>query len=261
MPRGIGIVGYGTIGSYLVSKINEDKDLYVEFVYDVDKDKLSNLDASLVLGSLEEARERKADLIVEVSNPEWVRSYAPFVLEFADLLIASVGAFAEKGLKERLDAVAKANKTHFYISHGGIIGLDGVRDGRDLLEDVRITTIRPQEGYHHTGIKEKISKKTILYEGSVRKACELFPRDVNIFASLALHGIGFDKTHSSVIVDPNARVMRHIIEIKGRGLAWKIEVQTKPKRTATKVKGYYVPESFFQTVKQICSQHYGAVLM
>jgi aspartate dehydrogenase len=261
MPGGIGIVGYGTIGSYLVSKINEDRNLCVEFVYDVDKDKLSNLDASLVLGSLEEAGERRADLIVEAAGPEWVRSYAPYVLEYADLLIASVGAFAEEGLKERLDAVAKANKTHYYISHGGILGLDGVRDGRDLLEDVRITTIRPQEGYHLTDIKEKISKRTTLYEGSVRQACERFPRDVNIFASLALNGVGFDKTHASIIVDPDASVMRHIIEIKGRGLAWKIEVQTKPKRTATKVKGYYVPESFFQTVKRICSQHYGAVLI
>jgi aspartate dehydrogenase len=255
MTKKIGIVGYGTLGSYLVSKIKEEKDLHVEFVFDVDKDRLSGLGDSLVLDSMEEAKERGADLIVEVASSEWVGRFAPLVLEFADLLIVSVAAFAEEGRKEILGAVAKAHETHYYISHGAVLGLDGVRDGKEIIEDVRITTIRPQEGY---GLKERISKRTVLYEGPARKACQLFPRNVNIHASLALHGLGFDKTHSTVIADPEASVIRHILEVKGRGLAWKIEVQGKPLGERTTA---YVPVSVFQTVKRICSQEYGMILI
>ena len=255
MAKRIGIVGYGTIGSYLYHRLEKEKDPCVDFVYDVDKGRLSGLGASVILSSLEEARQRRPDLIVEVASSEWVRECAPVVLTFADLLIVSVVAFAEEGFQERLDAVAKANRTRYYISHGAIVGLDGVRDGREMIEDVRITTIRPQEGY---GLKERISSRTVLYDGPTRKACQLFPRNVNIHASLALHGLGFDRTHSTVIADPDARVMRHTIEVQGRGLAWKIDVQGKPlgERTAA-----YVPESVFQTVKRICAQDYGMRLI
>ena len=126
MAKKIGVVGYGAIGSYLVDRIHEDKTLNLAFVYDIDKDRLSNLDDSLVLDSMEKARERETDLIVEVAHAEWVKSFAPSVLEFTDLLILSVTAFAEEDLQEKLDKVAKANNTIYYISHGGLVGLDGV---------------------------------------------------------------------------------------------------------------------------------------
>jgi len=255
MLKKIGIVGYGTLGSYLVDKINEDKNLSLVFVYDVDKDKLSNLDNSIVLNSMEEAREREADLIVEVASAEWVESFASLVLEFTDLLIFSVTAFAEEGLQENLDKVAKANNTNYYISHGALLGLDGVRDGRDMIEEVSITTIKPPE---KLGIKEKILSKKILYEGPTRKACELYPRNVNVHASLAIHGLGFDKTISKVIADPEVNTMRHIVEVKGQGLAWIIDVQSRPVGAVT---GAYTPESAFQTVKRICTQEYGMKLI
>jgi len=251
----IGIIGYGTIGSYLVRKIGLEKDLSVVFVYDVLKEKLSALPPSLVIPSLEEAPERKPDLVVEAAGQAWVKQHAASFLEFTDLLIVSVGAFAERGLQERLETVGEAHRTRYYISHGAIIGLDGVRDGREIIERVEITTVRPQEGY---GLQERISKRTILYEGPTRKACELFPHNVNVHASLALHGLGFDRTHSTVIADPESKVMKHRIEIKGRGLEWHIDVESKPLGERT---GAYVPESIFQTVKRICFQKFGMNLI
>ena len=123
MGKRIGIVGYGLIGSYLVRQINLDKDLSMAFVHDVDAQKLSELNPSLVIGSIEEAKERKADLIVEVANSHWVEQVAPVVLEFADLLIVSVSALATEGLPERLNAIATTNETRFYVSHGAIFVL------------------------------------------------------------------------------------------------------------------------------------------
>ena len=251
MAKRIGIVGYGTIGSYLYKKIGEERDLSIAFVCDVVKEKLSTLPSSLLIPSLEDARERKPDLVVEAAGQAWVKQHAASFLEFTDLLIVSVGAFAERELQERLETVAEAHQTRYYISHGAIIGLDGVRDGKEMIEQVEITTVRPQEGY---GLQETLSKRTVLYEGSTRKACELFPHNVNVHASLALHGLGFDRTHSTVIADPESKVMKHRIDIKGRGLEWHIDVESKPLGERT---GAYVPESIFQTIKRICLQKYG----
>ncbi len=255
MSKKIGVIGYGTLGSYLVDKINSDATLSLEFVYDIDKERLGDLDSSLVIDSMEKARERDADLIVEVANAEWIKSFGPFVLEFTDLLIFSVTAFVEEGLQEKLDKTAKANNTNYYISHGALIGLDGVRDGIDVIEQVSITTIKPPE---KLGLKEKVSSKKILYEGPTRKACELFPRNVNVHAALALHALGFDRTISRVIADPEADTMRHVIEVKGKGLSWTIDVQSIPVGDVT---GAYTPESAFQTVKRICRQTHGMRLV
>lgn len=255
MIKKIGIIGYGTIGSYLFKKISLEKDLSIVFVCDVVKEKLSGVPPTLVISSLEEARERKPDLVVEVAGQTWVKQHAASILEFADLFVISVGALAEEGLQERLESVAEAHRTHYYVSHGAIVGLDGVRDGREIIERVEITTIRPQEGY---GLKERLSKRTVLYEGPTRKACELFPHNVNVHASLALHGLGFDRTRSTVVADPESKVMKHHIEISGPGLEWHIDVESKPLGERT---GAYVPESIFQTVKRICFQKYGMNLI
>ena len=118
-----------------------------------------------------------------------------------------------------------------------------------------MTTIRPQEGY---GLKERLTKRTVLYDGPTRQACKLFPHNTNLHASLALHGLGFDLTHSTVIADPEARIKRHTIEVKGRGLNWKIEVQGAPLGDRSTP---FVPVSVFQTVKRICSQRYGMKLV
>ena len=107
-----------------------------------------------------------------------------------------------------------ARNTHYYISLSAIMGLDGVRDGKEIIQDVRIITIRPQEGYD---LKRGVREKTVLYEGPTRKAYQLFPRNVNIHARLALHKLGFDKTYSTVTADTETRMMRHIIEVKGHG--------------------------------------------
>ncbi|MBW1699304.1 MAG: DUF108 domain-containing protein [Deltaproteobacteria bacterium] len=251
MPNKIGIIGFGSIGSQLFEKITQDPDLSTVFVFETDPNKTLGLDSSLLPGSFEEIQNRDVDLIVEVVSQNWVLEYAPIILTFSDLLIVSVSALAIRDLQKKLDAVSHKHKTRYFISHGAIIGLDGIRDGRAMIEEVKITTIRPQAGY---GLKEKLSERTILYDGPTRKACHLFPHNVNIHASLALHGLGFDRTHSTVIADPGASIMRHCIEVKGKGLVWKIEVQGKPMGARNST---YVPESIFQTVKRICSQNYG----
>ena len=260
MGKRVGIVGYGLLGSYLVRKLNGEKEIDIAFVYDVDRNKLKDLDPSLVIKSLAEAPSRRPDLVVEMVNSEWVSENAAFVLEFSDLLIASVSAFADEKLNEKLDSVAELNRRRYYISHGAIAGLDGIRDGKEIIKEVKITTIRPEHGYFDLKdiIKKKMKARTVIYEGPVRKACRLFPKNVNLFATVAIHGLGFDQTQCAIVVDPEIDIIQHFIEVKGQGLRWKIEVQAIPIGYRKKV---YVPESFFQTVRRICSEKYGEVLI
>jgi aspartate dehydrogenase len=260
MGKRVGIVGYGLLGSYLARKLAGEKEIDIAFVYDVDQNKLKDLDPSLVIQSMAEAPRRRPDLVVEMVDAEWVSQNAVFVLEFSDLLIASVSAFADEKLHGNLDALAALNRRRYYISHGAIAGLDGIRDGKEIIQEVKISTIRPEHGYSDLKdlIKKKKKERTVIYEGPVRKACRLFPKNVNLFATVALFGLGFDQTQCAIVVDSDIDIIQHIIEVKGLGLRWKIEVQAIPVGDKKKV---YVPESFFQTVKRICSEKYGEVLI
>ncbi|MEM2905594.1 MAG: aspartate dehydrogenase domain-containing protein [Candidatus Bathyarchaeia archaeon] len=48
----------------------------------------------------------------------------------------------------------------------------------------------------------RITQATTIYDGPTRGAYPLFQRNVNTHATVALGGIGFDRTYSTLIVDP-----------------------------------------------------------
>ena len=69
-------------------------------------------------------------------------------------------------------------------------------------------------------------------------------------------GLGFDRTRSKIIADPNAKMMSHVIEVTGAGLRWKMQVESVP-AGAGSVSGLYTPESAYQTAKRICLEDAG----
>ena len=141
------------------------------------------------------------------------------------------------------------NKTKLYIPHGAILGLDGIYDGKDVLKKVKITTIKNSKS-----LDRRDTKLTEVYRGSTKGACKSYPRNVNVHASLALAGLGFDNTISEIISDPNTNINSHIIEAEGNGIEFTIEVKSKREGLVT---GAYTLESAYGTIKRICSENYG----
>lgn len=73
--------------------------------------------------------------------------------------------------------------------------------------------------------------------------------DKNIsIAAIALAGIGFDRTCSSIIADPNVSTMTHEVEIGGNGLHWVLKIESSAQ---SRVTGAYTPESFYQSIKRV----------
>lgn len=243
----VGIIGYGTIGTYLVQKIKEDEGLELAFVYDTDERKISSLERGLF--NIQEFEKRKADFVVECAIPKAVLDYAPLILKKTDMLIFSVTSLSDDSFREQLEEICRRNMTRLYIPHGAILGLDGIYDGRNVLKNIKITTIKNPES-----LGRKDTELTRVYTGPSREACKLYPRNVNVHASLAIAGIGFDNTISEIISDPNTDVNTHLIEADGEGVKFRIEVKSKRKGLVT---GVCTLESAFQTVKRICSDIYG----
>ena len=60
-----------------------------------------------------------------------------------------------------------------------------------------------------------IKERKVMYSGTAREAVKLFPQNVNIAATLAILGAGFDRTTVTIVLDPDAKTNSHELIVKG----------------------------------------------
>jgi aspartate dehydrogenase len=204
----VGIIGCGVIGTVIAKAVDEGIvkcDMLI--LFDSDHEKAETLRKSLrveaeVVGSLEEMLRTKPGVIVEAASQQAVKEYLPRILaENVELIIMSVGALLEMDVRSR--------KVH--VSSGAIGGLDAVSSAALAgIDEVTLTTRK-----NPLTLDLKNQREDIAYDGYAEEAVRLFPREMNVAATLAL-AVRPKKVMVKVISDP--KVNRNIHEIK---VAWK----------------------------------------
>lgn len=244
----IGLAGFGFIGTYIYEKLKDNDEILVEAVWDPITEKTAALDSRMVCKDLEDLGSRPLDLIVEAAHADVVKSLWPCIKSGADLMISSLTSLSNSEFHIQVEEEAKHRGQKIFLPHGAVLGLDGLRDGRALIDSVLITTTKHPK---NLGMPDsKIKKPEILFKGSTLEACKIFPRNVNVHAAIALAGLGFEATQSVVIADPETKKMQHRIEVKGRGLNWNLEIESY---SAGAVTGTYTPASLYQSLVTILS--------
>jgi aspartate dehydrogenase len=201
----------------------------------------------LHLTNAEEALLRPVDLVIEAAVPEVIRTFGARILRQSDLCAFSCTALADPVVSEKMAEAAGASGHQFHIPHGALLALDGLADGRGAIDSVTITTTKSGCSL---GADPKASG--VLFEGSAREACGRFPRNVNVHASVALAGIGFDRTQSRIVAVPGQETMEHLIEVRGPGLSWNVSVSS---RSLGGVTGSYTPLSAVGSIRRILDRH------
>jgi len=257
MQTKIGIFGYGRIGASLAKKIREDEFLELGFIFDVDKEKIKSVDPTLLLKDQHDFDKFNVDLVVEAADARAVKTLAPNVLKKLDMLILSVTALADKQLEKQLKEICQTYQTKLYIPHGAIVGIDGIQDAREVLDEVGITTTKHPRNldfsYTDEYDREGITSSTVVYDGSTRGICSKFPRNVNVHAVLALAGLGFDRTHSKLIADPNVEEAAHHIIAKSPDVTLDLKIASK----IVGVTGEFTLASVYGTTKRIAAKKSG----
>lgn len=248
----IGLAGFGFIGSFLYEQLKENKEIVVTAVWDPMAEKTAALDQSLICEDLHDLGSRPLDLIIEAAHADVVNALWPCIDSGADFMISSMTSLSDAEFKNHMEQTARQNGQKIFLPHGAVLGLDGLRDGRALLDTVSITTTKHPKNLGM--IDSEITKPEVVFEGSTLEACNYFPRNVNVHAAVALAGVGFEATHSIVIADPDTKKMHHRIEVKGRGLNWNLEIESFSAGTVT---GSYTPESLYQSLLQILDEDKG----
>lgn len=163
----------------------------------------------------------QSDLVVEAATADVLKTNTPVILQHCDLMPFSVTAFADAAFEKEVRALCGEHGTHVYFPHGAILGVDGIFDGRKMWTKVTLETIK-----HPKSLGRADMERTLVYEGTTREICKEYPRNVNVHASVALAGIGFDKTISRIISDPAVDANSHYIHVEGEGMVFGISISS-----------------------------------
>lgn len=268
---GIGLIGCGAIGSALARAVDEGKagDIRLLVAYDFFTEKTEVLCGQLasrpkVARSFEELIATKGvNLIVEASSQAAVKEYAVQVLECGkDLMLMSTGALVDVELHRRMKAALEKTGMMAYLPSGAIAGLDGVKAANiGRIDEVTLTSTKPPRGlkgipYVEDILKldlEALTEATELYNGPALEACRLFPKNVNVAASLSLTGIGPEKTMVKIVADPRSDKNMHEIVVQGEFGRLYARVENVPSPDNPKT-SYLAVLSAIATLKKIASK-------
>jgi aspartate dehydrogenase len=117
--------------------------------------------------------------------------------------------------------------------------LDGVRAAAvGRVDSVMLITRRPPEALtgapyvvEHGIELDRLTRETVIFEGSAREACRGFPRHVNVPAALCLAGVGLDRTRVRILAVPGCRFNQHRIEVQGEFGRLLVEIENTPSST------------------------------
>ena len=223
----ITIVGCGSIGSKLAraaDEMAEVKRIYLtDIIPGLAESLASQLKKAIVVENVEEELYH-CDLVIEAASQDAARTILPKVVSRGvDIMIMSVGALVDDDFKNSVSEKAKACEARIFIPSGAVCGTDGLRSSSvGELDEVELVTTKGPKSL--TGIQyvidkgidvEAVKEKTVVYSGPAREAVKLFPKNVNVAATVSLLGIGFDRTKVTVVLDPETHSNSHELRIKG----------------------------------------------
>lgn len=161
------------------------------------------------------------DLAVECAGQEAVAAHVPALLAAGiDTIVASVGALAEPGLPERLEAAAEAGGARAILPAGAVGGIDILGALRlSGLDSLVYTGRKPPAAWRGSAAEalvelDALTAPAVFFEGDAAEAARLYPKNANVAATLALAGPGLRATRVRLVADPTESRNIHEVEIR-----------------------------------------------
>lgn len=226
-----GLIGAGAIGGLVLQAVEERRLPYDRVVLLArsprpDLEGRTARAGGTVVYDLDGLLAAKPAVVVEAAGHAAARAYAlQIVAAGCDLILMSVGALADDGLRLPLEDAARRSGGAVWLPSGGVGGLDALAAARAMgdLERVTHRTTKRPEGLNTAPyvvdrglLREPLTEPLVVYRGPAREAVRYFPQNVNIAAAVSLAGLGFDRTQVEIVADPSTPRSVHEIRAEGR---------------------------------------------
>ena len=220
MAKKVGLIGCGAIGTVLAEAIDRKIVVCDELVvFDTDAAKAQKLKRDLqfrvkIASSVDELIASKPKVIVEAAGQQAVRDYYGKLVESnSEIIIMSTGALLS----------LKADEPNVHFPAGAIGGLDAIAAAANAgIDEVTITSRKNPKALGKTNTEE-----AIIYEGTAKEAARLFPREMNVAATLALT-VKPVQVKVVVISDPKVTRNTHQIHVKWRYGEMQLQFENQP---------------------------------
>ncbi|MCL2588536.1 MAG: DUF108 domain-containing protein [Oscillospiraceae bacterium] len=188
--------------------------------------------------SIEALLAEKPDYTVEAARVHAVSAYAEAVVSAgSNLVVLSIGAFADADLLQRVKDKAAANACKVYIPSGAVGGFDVMRTAA-LMSPITasITSLRSPRDVAHTalgfdGILD-ITEPTEVFRGTTEEAIKHLPTHVNVGIATALASAGPKNTDIDIHVIPGYQGDEFIIQVEGEEVRAELKIYSRTCRIA-----------------------------
>jgi aspartate dehydrogenase len=263
----VALVGCGAIGTTLAKAIEggDAGKAELAWIFDVRRENCQALAKQLrhrpaIAEHLEDIlADGEVELVIEAASQMAVAQYAVKILGAGkDLMVMSVGAFADERLFKEVCMAAVRTKHKIYVPSGAILGIDGVKAARLAgIDEVVLTTRKPPAALAYSEYLKKqgigvagLKTPLIVFEGSARDAVKAFPKSVNVAATLSLAGIGLDRTKVCVVADPSLDRNVHELRVRGKAGEFVVKARNVPSPENPKT-SYLAALSAIHTLRRI----------
>ena len=238
MRENILLIGYGAIGSEVINNLATDSGICISHILvraikkNEVREKLKN--SINVVSSINQINVLP-DFVMECASHEAVEEFGPYFLNLGvDFGVVSTGALADAQLFERLKNASEIGNAKLVILSGAVGGIDALSAAKvQNLEKVIYTSRKPPMSWRGSPAEENfdlsnINEMTIIFQGSARDAARLFPKNANVAATIALAGLGFEKTAVKLIADPAVERNIHQVHAVGSFGQFDVEISGNP---------------------------------
>jgi aspartate dehydrogenase len=218
------IVGHGSIATWVTDHVKDDQNLQIDYVLcrpgreDAARAAIPGAKAISEASQLE----GRVDYALECAGHGGLAAHGPGLLARGiDLGVISIGAFSDPDISSALEQAAKAGETQIELLGGAIGAIDALAAARQGgLDEVTYIGRKPPAGWKGSAAEklldlDNLTKAEVHFTGSARDAAQIYPKNANVAATVALAGLGLDNTNVNLIADPDMTGNRHVVEAKG----------------------------------------------
>jgi aspartate dehydrogenase len=273
MKKNISIIGCGAIGSELALSVDRTmiENITISSILDIKLENAEVLKSKLMNNNplvfnnfsdlIKSENFKDVNLIIEAASQNALTNYLnEIILLKKDVLVMSVGAFANAEFFSQVIKNVEKNDINLYLPSGAIAGIDAIKSVKSSISYVTLTTTKNPNSLKDSPFFKKnnitinsIKKRTLIFEGSAIEAVENFPANVNVAALLGLTGIGLEKTKVNVIADPSIRINKHEIKVIGKFGELIVRIKNIPSSTNPKT-SYLAILSVIESLRSITTK-------
>lgn len=168
--------------------------------------------------TMEELLALKPDYVAEGASVQAVKTYAEQILcSGANLVVISIGAFADQEFYQKVQETARANKARVFIASGAVGGFDVLRTISLMGEaKTKMTSRKGPLSLQNTPLfEEKLLEEgeaTEVFVGTSKEAIAILPTKVNVSVATALASVGPEQLEYRINSVPGMAGDDYVIE-------------------------------------------------